>query len=192
VQVESALEDGRDEYQSIATTKAELVALQEEVELAGQRLRLTRARVDQNVKRLTELKAEAAKIERMNVISAEAMASFAHSSSHPEAHSHGQNRPFLPALSPATGVASGSQASAMEWSTEGSARGSSTGVAVLQHSTPPRVSKKSRGLGSTLNLEPGLRNFWCAPWQCVNHVFFKIVPWYAQYHIRSKSHSAEP
>ena len=84
MQVEAALADGRTEFQSITDTKSELLQLQAEVQRAHERLHVTQARVDQNVKRLTELKAEAANITRLNNLSAQELTEAAQHSTHPE------------------------------------------------------------------------------------------------------------
>jgi hypothetical protein len=114
---------------------------------------------------LTELKAEAAKIERMNLISAEAMA---HAQGSPRAEEarvphDGQREPYPSSSSPLPEPNPSRQTTnALRRSAEGDGSVNSTSATSLQRSTPSRVSKKSRGLGSTLNLETGLRNFWCA------------------------------
>ena len=160
-QVESALEDGRGEFQSIADTKAELLELQAEVEEAHKRLHVTQARVEQNVKRLTDLKAEAAEISRINQMSADEVTAAAATSSHPEMV---EARGGAASSSGAAASTSTSLTVAAEVGGAGAARGQGGGggTALAERPRESRVSKKSRGLASTMNLEKGLRNFWCA------------------------------
>jgi hypothetical protein len=129
-----------------AEARADLLKLQEEVEEAHRRLHLTQARVEQNVKMLTELKAEAAHISRINNLSAQDVAAAAKLSSHPEA-AEVLARPLV--------ASQASKTPAM----------AATATAVVPVTSPATVKlrKSSRGLSSSLSLEPGLRDFWSAP-----------------------------
>lgn len=67
--VEEALSEEARERSSVSTLKEQLVELQKEVDEASQRLNLTQARVEQNLQRVDELKAEAAALERLKTLS---------------------------------------------------------------------------------------------------------------------------
>lgn len=134
IQVDEALKDGVDEYQSITDARAELVELLAEVQQAHTRLHLTQARVEQNVQKLTELKADAAEFSRLKELSAELPAT------HPEG---------AQGLAELDGYAVNSQ------------RNGASVPAPFQ-SVPSYTPRRAKGLQSSLDLEPGLKNFWCA------------------------------
>jgi chlorophyllide a oxygenase len=145
-QVDEALRDGVSEYQSISEARSELLRLQEEIEVAHKRLHVTQARVEQNVQKMSELKAEAAEFERLKGLT---ISSAQLASTHPEAAEH---------IAPV-----GLSASSAAPQTRRIAPRQRDG-AYPQAAAPVRAqSKKARGLQSSLNLEPGLRNFWCVP-----------------------------
>lgn len=133
MQVNEALKEGGDEYQSITDARAELVELLAQVEEAHERLHLTQARVEQNVQKLTELKAEAAEFARLKEL-----------------------KPELPASHPELVAASVPEAvtSAASTQTVGAE------LAAPSAAAPKQGRQGARGLQSSLNLEPGLRNFW--------------------------------
>jgi chlorophyllide a oxygenase len=140
-QVDEALKEGGDEYQSITDARAELVELLAKVEEAHKRLHLTQARVEQNVQKLTELKAEAAEFSRLREISSAQL---------PTSHPDG------------AAVLGAKNSPRLEESTVCSQRGS-TAVQALNGPTQGNDGpRRAKGLQSSLNLEPGLRNFWYA------------------------------
>jgi chlorophyllide a oxygenase len=140
-QVEEALKEGGDEYQSITDARAELVELLEQVEVAHKRLHLTQARIEQNVQKLTELKAEAAEFSRLRAASAAQL---------PTSHPDG------------AAVLGAESLARLDSSSLSSQRGRASVVAP-NGSIPSRDEpQRAKGLQSSLNLEPGLRNFWYA------------------------------
>lgn len=144
--VEAALSEEAQQTMGVGALQGKLLGLRQEVDIAAEKLKTTQARVDQNLKRVSELKAEAAALERMRLAS-----------------------PSLPAPAASMAVASTSRASA-------TATAVAEPPAVALSSRPParalspqpmaplpeeRSSKrKNRGLHSSLEIEEGLRNFW--------------------------------
>jgi chlorophyllide a oxygenase len=80
-QVEELLSEESRESRSVSELNRRLMDLQEEVEQAQSRLALTQSRVEQNLQRVNELKAEAAALERVRASSAAAEVATAGSSS---------------------------------------------------------------------------------------------------------------
>lgn len=121
-----ALLDGEEQDRtSVADLRTQLMALQAQVEAAGDKLAATQARVDANLARVERLKAEAAALER---------ARGAGSSAAPSAAPAVAEAPAAPAAPPS------SQPAPVPFA--GAAR------------------KRSRGLSSSLEAEPALKNFW--------------------------------
>ena len=151
------LEDGRGEFQSITEARSELLELKEQVQDAQHRLSTTQDRVDQTVSKLTELKKEAAEMSRLNELSSQQMAEAARSSRHPEAAeilrmddvSHFTSA-FPETATPVAPVSVPTRTSPRP--------------AALQQTAPAvagaQCKPASKGLESTMTLEPGLKNFW--------------------------------
>lgn len=153
VQAEKALDDGRSEVQSIADARSELMALKVEVHDAQTRLSSTQGRLDETVTKLTELKKEAADMARLNQLSSKELADAARLSSHPEAAEvlrvEAAAAAAVTSATPLMPVSVSSPAPPAE--------------AVQQTARVPGAAKPvSKGLESSLCLEPGLKNFWCA------------------------------
>ena len=136
--MDEALKEGGDEYRSIKDARTELVELLEQVEEAHKRLHLTQARVQQNVEKLTELKAEAAEFSRLKELSAEEL---------PVAHPDSTDMLGAQSIAELDGAAVSPR------------RNGAVAPAPGQAGNGQR--KRSKGLQSSLDLEAGLRNFWC-------------------------------
>lgn len=134
--MDEALKEGGDEYQSITDARAELVELLAQVEDAHTRLHLTQARVEQNVQKLTELKAEAAEFSRLKEMSTQ-----------------------LPTCSDQAALSADGLAE-LDGSAVNSQRGAGPLPGPSQTKSPNDSGKRSKGLQSSMNLESGLRNFW--------------------------------
>ncbi|EFJ44919.1 chlorophyll a oxygenase [Volvox carteri f. nagariensis] len=161
--VEEALSEEARERTAVGDLREQLQVLQRQVQEAQERLQLTQARVEQNLNRVNELKAEAVGLERMRngrmggdrkkelQVAAPVAVTAAASAARP-------------AVS-ATAVAESVPAAivTVEPPTRSyTPNGSSDGTSVV--APPGRRSKvairRGRGLESSLDFEPGLRNFW--------------------------------
>ena len=120
MQVEDALSDESRERRSLADLKAQLTELQGELQSAHDRMHQTQARVEMNVRRIEELRREAAALEQQRRLAQQQMAADRAATATAEA-------PAPAAARPSSGSAS---------------------------------RKRSKGLESSLNLEPQLKEFW--------------------------------
>ncbi|GLC43434.1 hypothetical protein PLESTB_001556900 [Pleodorina starrii] len=156
--VEEALTEEARERTAVGDLREQLQMLQSQVQEAQERLKLTQARVQQNLNRVNELKAEAVALERVRGVAerdhqvrntvAGAVISQAGKKAADAATTTTE-------VLPATAVA---EAPSTSYAPGG---GSATAAAV---GAPGRRSKaairRGRGLESSLEFEPGLRNFW--------------------------------
>ncbi|KXZ55126.1 hypothetical protein GPECTOR_3g278 [Gonium pectorale] len=142
--VEEALSEEARERAAVGDLRDELEKLKREVQGAQERLQLTQARVEQNLNRVNELKAEAVALERMRNAADRAAAK----APQPVATVASTVITERPAARPATAADAPSTSYA----------------AAAAVDTPVRRSKvavrRGRGLQSSLEFEDGLRNFW--------------------------------
>lgn len=127
--------------------------LQQQVDDAQQRLKLTQSRVDQNLQRISELKAEAMALEALS-ISTDAAVTTVEATSQPAlaaAAAAATNYANAPAVTQ-TKVRQSSE-------TDQSKSGTSV-TSPTMHSSTGRAAVRDRGLSSSLEAEEGLRNFW--------------------------------
>lgn len=125
------------------------MALKAEVHVAQTRLSSTQGRLDETVTKLTELKKEAANMAKLNQLSSKQLADAARLSTHPEAAEVLQ----------VDAAAATSANPVMPVSVSSPAPNAET---VWQAARFPGTGKPtSKGLNSSLTLEPGLKNFWC-------------------------------
>lgn len=147
LQVEHALSEEVQESSSISDLDARLTELQGEVAEAREKLSATQSRVDTNLKRIEELRLEAEAMEAMRLGSSGVQSvpvAMLPATITPPAPARAAAKPAVvaPVPQPAAGPGPGSQGAA---------------------APPPtkRAMKKGRaGLESSLDIEPGLKQFW--------------------------------
>ena len=137
-------EDGA-ERTSVGDLRRQLTELQGQVEAASEKLAATQARVDANLARVERLKAEAAALER-----ARGAASAAHASEAPVVAA------AAAATTATTTVTAGVSTAAVDAApTPGEAAAAAATVA-----RAAKARRSGRGLASSLEAEPALKNFW--------------------------------
>eukprot|EP00877_Chromochloris_zofingiensis_P006369 jgi/Chrzof1/1986/Cz10g28270.t1_CAO1[v5.2] len=150
---EELLSEEARERNSVGALKEQLMQLQQQVDDAQQRLKLTQSRVDQNLQRISELKAEAMALEALS-ISTDAAVTTVEATSQPAlaaAAAAATNYANAPAVTQ-TKVRQSSE-------TDQSKSGTSV-TSPTMHSSTGRAAVRDRGLSSSLEAEEGLRNFW--------------------------------
>uniref|UniRef100_A0A7S0RR27 Rieske domain-containing protein n=1 Tax=Chlamydomonas leiostraca TaxID=1034604 RepID=A0A7S0RR27_9CHLO len=135
--VEEALMESNQGRTSVHAMQKKLMSLQQEVEQAANKLATTQAKVEQNLRRVNQLKAEAAKLERLKAAAPSASASKGSSATLTKE---------APATRPGDATPSTSYASA-----------AAAATAALKAASK---SRPGRGLQSSLEMEDALRNFW--------------------------------
>ncbi|KAF8065639.1 hypothetical protein HT031_003240 [Scenedesmus sp. PABB004] len=163
-QAEELLSEESREHASVTELKLQLTDLQAQVDEASRKLRATQDRVEQNLGRVAELKAEAAALERL---------SQATSSSPAASGSAGALQRQDAAPAPAAAAAASGAAGAAPSRSGGG--GGSSSTAVLDGAPPARGparrsggrrpgggarARVDRGLRSSLDAEPALKEFW--------------------------------
>ena len=147
-QVQQLLSEEAQERTSVNDLQRQLAELQSEVAAAHDQLHVTQARVDQNLERIDNLKAEATQLEFISHASGPSQSSSASSL---------QQQSQLPERALAHQSASTSTATATPSSTQTSSISNTTD----RDFAPQRsVPAKRRGLHSSLEIEEGLKRFW--------------------------------
>jgi chlorophyllide a oxygenase len=175
----AAAEDEAGEQQQqnmgVAELRAQLLQLRAQVDEAASRLSATQDRVDENLRRVGELRAEAARLEALRASDARAEADVARRRAEMRSEGGGGGSPASSSSSSSSSAAVAAEAAeaaaraaervAREQAAVDRAadRGSSGAgvvapVAAAASPSPPTA----RGLASSLDLERGLRNFWYA------------------------------
>lgn len=173
IKVNEALSDEARESKSVGQLRDQLTDIQVEVEAASTRLALTKARVAQNLRRVDQLKAEAAQLERMKTATEQAeKASPAFAAGLASGMMHGR---ASPSASPAAAAVSANPSSTaagsdtvvltdsnrnVPSSPSSSREGSLAALETPAQGGPERKRGRSRHLHSSLRLEPGLKNHW--------------------------------
>jgi nitrite reductase/ring-hydroxylating ferredoxin subunit len=151
-QASELLSDDEQERTSVGDLRQQLVTLQEQVEAASEKLAATQARVDQNLRRVERLKREAAALER-----ARGGASAAHAQEAPLAAAGAAAAVAAGATASAT-VSAGTSAAAATLERPAAPSGVAAAAATVAHASAAR--RRSRGLSSSMDAEPALKNFW--------------------------------
>ena len=164
--VDELLSEDSRESQSVGSLKHQLLELQGEVAQAHQRLHATRARVEQNLRRINELKAEASKLERLQQ-------KLGGGGMHQPAAAVAAGAPATAATQPAAGAATAAAsapalsvaaatvttpAAAATVVAAGLAGEAAAAVAPAAPAKGPQHPQ--RGLNASLELEDELRNNW--------------------------------
>ncbi|GBG00595.1 chlorophyllide a oxygenase [Raphidocelis subcapitata] len=154
-QADALLSDGGQDRTSVAELRAQLVALQQQVEAASEKLAATQARVDQNLVRVERLKSEAAALERARAAPGAASAGAA-----PAVASAAAAAPARQAAVGGAGAGAGAGAPARAPAAATLApRAAPSGVAAAA-ATVAAARRRNRGLASSMEAEAPLKNFW--------------------------------
>ncbi|GFR39736.1 hypothetical protein Agub_g218 [Astrephomene gubernaculifera] len=189
-QVEESLSEEARERTAVGDLREQLEVLQLQVQEAQERLKMTQARVEQNLMRVNDLKAEATHLERLRNAAdrEELLARRSSSSAAPTASSSSSRTSTSTTTAAATAQPSAATAAPVEAPATASSSyaGVAAAVAAAEPATaapargPPRRGKaairRSRGLESSLDFEPGLRNFWYPVEFTKNLTKDKLVP----------------